>query len=95
MPSIMFGVGYLFFNDPLTLSAQIDFVGRDYRGDRVFYEYLSNTMMDISNRLEVDFVVKPGFMINHGVRTYILLGGLQRWMHQVTGPKVRAGGANV
>jgi len=86
-----FGVGYLFFNSPLTLAAELEFAARGVHLARMMEEKFENTTIDVRAGWDIGLLLKPGYMVNHGVRAYFLVGGLQRWYSQVSGPTPPAG----
>ncbi len=89
MPGWTFGVGYLFMQNTISFAAELEVGARDYRVDKIFYEHLDETMIDIVQKWDVGLLLKPGLSVNHGVRAYVLLGGTQRWCEQTSGPKIQ------
>lgn len=87
MNGLRLGVGYLFFNSPLTLSAEVEVAARDVIFGQMIVEKLKDTTIDVQNLWDIGVMVRPGYMVNHGVRAFLLVGGMQRWCKQVSGPQ--------
>ena len=81
------GVGYLFFRSPMAFSAELEIAARDVVLAKLMQENLKDTTIDVHAGWDVGIIMKPGYMVNHGVRAFLMVGGLQRWYSQVSGPQ--------